>query len=749
MKTTFSYFILFALAVELGLVRAVCADSWSLEMKVEEDTEIIPPARLMGGVDSQGLTCVSLSDPDAPRYLDWNDRSKAGQVVFSPELPETGGYRVWAHVLWHCTCARAVGMTTSANSARSPDGKALALRGTTIQDDFRPRVWHWMDCGTFDFSAGRQEVRFLQYGHNVLIGGIALGLGPDFRPKGYIEHFGEYRLAQCPAELRETSNPGPIYLGDDLEWTNFRARVSFPIEAVQFTSEESALGLVFCRKPEGGAYELLVRRGTDGEMRAELHAVTNSASVLIAGSSHIPWGGSYHSLDIQRLGDEIRVQIDGLQVFQCTDDSFASGRIGIFRNDIKDFDFEEVHIVPRTDAVEYFTKDCAWKTVGGTWRSLTSEPGSGNEGSLYGIAPTGTAMFLSDWQVGSYYGATTQVKVGSGESSGIVFDFIDSNNYSTAGISIGEPSGASVCNFQLASIRNGVRTILASRSVDAMLDQWANIGIEKGPGKLAAVFEGQWLASYESDRWSDSGSIGVYVGRGSEAEFGAMHYEEDSMFEGQEYTFEPDLDMYSVSHWKALEGTIFLDRHPATLSLRQFPPGSSRIALALNRALETNTSIRVSFSPGIGSGASRTSDRVNLGFGELASGIQDVGVSESSRLGIRLKSHAPLPVEYEITVDEKMTKELIVLRNEEIVSRTSLLHEPQDSRFELRVDLSAGSLVAIANGRKSDEVALCAAAIANGKFELSIIGKHLIENDIVRVVSVFLDPLCQKIIPAE
>jgi hypothetical protein len=580
-----------------------------------------------------------------------------------------------------------------------------------------------------------------------LVDAIALGASPDYQPPGHFEENEGLSIERCPKDWRMPVDERVTHLLGDREWTNFRFETSFSFDASNFRSPSGMVGIVFCSRQDGHRYEFCISRGDDATLNAALTLNAPESSRVLATRESVDWSGRYHSVRLVRVSDDIRVDLDGQPIFSVKDDTLASGAVGFFAERLESFDFEELEVVSIGDYEEYFrTGESSWKVLHGDWRTVSQEGDRIDERTYLGTGTDTPGLSLCPWPVGINYEYSTQVRHVYQGSAGVAFDIVDERNYYALTLRTVETTNEKSSGIELIRVIRGNPTQMYSWSTDLEVGQWVNIGISKGPGAVAMSVDGRSIGPFQNEAWNIGGPVGLFVGPDSVAEFAVIRAREGSEFEGKEYTFEPGMDVRSISHWRLLDGELTLDQHPATVTL--WPPRDSNGCVTLQQKpkLPPGFSIRASFILDTKKW-DNTGIRTNEKRGSIEEldllGQDDVVLRTDPRIGISISGPGAEAKEYRVSVNSTDMRDLIVEHDDETVTHESVRERNEDANSELTVTVRSEELHAYVGGGATVSVPISGLDVS--QIQVAVFGENLLPGDCVKLDGIFITPYLERI----
>ena len=733
------------LALVIGLLFCMvgqCDEDWSVVLPANGSDEISAPAEIADVPGAFEGKCVRLNGRDtAPQAYGGNRMSK-GHVTMRPTIPEPGNYRLWLRLQWHCTCGRNLALETTATRAESPGGKSIPVRGMNVNDTFRPRVWHWMDCGTYTFEAGVQEVTCIQSGHHVLVDAVALASDPDFRPPGYFAPDEDFQIDRCPKDWRRPAGERTVHVIGEREWANFQLDTSFDIPFYDFDATGSVVGFEFCRQPDDRGYAFQITPTAAGTVDVRLVRNDTGGEVVLAERKGVQWLGSYHATRIARVGGGIDVNLNGQTLLSAEDDTFASGAIAIVQGGVPQFDFHELEIRTVGDFEEHFPGAAStWDVLAGTWRVLSERVFAENDVIYLGAGNAGApAISRCPWQLGSSYRFRVGFRNSTSGAAGVVLAARDTRNYCAVTVGVKGSASDQRSELKILEYSDGEESTLFTCPLDGEGGQWFQLELETAPGMLLVRADGRQFGPFRAKSWNLGGAPGLYVDDGAEVEFAGIAARQGAGIGGHSYLFEPESDMRSISEWYLETGGMILEQHPATLTLQTSTKDLGSVRLNWKLPVPASAEVRVAFTTELTNKWKKAAPKASLGD-NLLQDFPPIVLPNAARVGVAIKLTGLDQAEYFVSVDKEAMREITISRNSEVLVRESVDHRDESVVPEFRVVLSPDGLVASVAGGAEAKLRDSTFGLEGSERRVAIQGENLFLDDRIRIDGIYVTPL--------
>lgn len=307
-------------------------------LEAEAYAELDAPMRVLRGDRSaSAAACV-----DLPLGVGQGWRGKgAGRVVYRLDLPEEGGYSVWARTRWRDGCSNALFL--SAN-----DSEAVVFGNDPVFQQ-----WHWVCSPTLRLEKGLNYLTFANHSDGVAMDKIAVTNDPLYVPEGLAEeitHFfdgfagcdadntgswsmesGVWRVVESPAGTTENLGDclaqfapgGGTAVGGHKVWHDYDVRVKAMLAA------PGSVSLIFFRR-DARNFHRLRWEVRDNAGAVTLEQVRNGTSEALSrhALSAAPldrWSDLYVTV----AAGVLSCGVDGAEFRGVPLDAVAAGQIGL------------------------------------------------------------------------------------------------------------------------------------------------------------------------------------------------------------------------------------------------------------------------------------------------------------------------------------------------------------------------------------------------------------------------------------
>lgn len=490
--------------------------------EAEAASKIVPVMEIRDDGEASGGKCIEIRQNAGTGLLGL----ARGYASYEITLPAPGRYTLWARTYWLDGCSNS--FTVEIGDEKYHFGEDSVFE-----------KWHWnqLQLPAFE-SAGPIRIRIENREDGVKVDRFLITQDLNFIPQG---KEGGITVVDFEEGLSGIVKPQTASRWNIAEHEGVGGSRAFRLGEIDPPAREHALVDIYhgkefvfrcharaaCEDLRGKNVRLIFDYRGDNDFacadfmngRVSLLGITDGKEAVIATSNEslspfIQIGDGYHLFEIQGGKGMLLVKFDGIPAIRL-DDNFVRGGaagIGSTRGSVY-YDNINIRGEIDDDFVNNFYYDEArakqdvkgWTPLAGTWvRSFIT-------GTHAYEATTDTyAVSISGRDIWSNYRLEVAGK-GDGESAiGILFHFLDEDNYYLFKWGGNNPSMAFYGNKQLVSVRNGNTTILAEDEGGYEANQWYLLKSEVVDGTIRSYIDDALIFNV-TDRSNVNGKIGLYT----------------------------------------------------------------------------------------------------------------------------------------------------------------------------------------------------------------------------------------------
>jgi hypothetical protein len=519
-------------------------------------------------------------------------------------------------------------------------------------------------------------------------------------------------------------------------WSDIELLITLGIPTTLSKDSRDCISVGFCKQEGGEGYEIQVSRSTVEVLRICLMKVGTDDTILLEELLFPDAQERFHSIRLVRIGEEINVNFDGLNILTVLDHEFSEGGVVIASRNIEGAVFGEVEIRPLELLEEHFLQDELrnWSTTNDTWKvSLRGDDSAGS--ATYLASAAKTSFSLPKWSVPDEYSLKSRLRVETARRAGTMFNYEDREDYN-AFVLGHDPKNPLLLKAMLLEVRNAESRLLWESEERFQYGQWHALSLTRSPGYLTLAVNGHHYPVFAMPSNLGGEAIGLMAAEGV-ANFDSFILHGYAPPAIQQFDFEPEYDERMLSQWHQVSGRFELGRHPAILHMQCSEEGDEaklRLRESLPKSFQTTFKISPLNEP----------ELHDLSSADFAlPSLPSVLVLGEPSLGLLLMEKHGRQNRFLFLLDAASLSSLIVFKNDTEVARLPYVLTSLPGEDGLVLSFIKDTLrVGLPNGREF-EVSYTPDQkdITQAYWDLAVVGKDLNPGDTIRVSTVLIEPV--------